>query len=327
MTTHVNTLEKTHKLSELIEYYEVCNRAEGKSPKTITWYSANLRHFRSYLKNRHLPDTLDIIGTKLLREYVLYLLKKTRYENHPYTPAKAELLSAATVHGHVRTLRAFFGWLVAEELIQYNLAKDLKPPKVTRKVVSTLSDEEIGAILNTFNPTNPADARNQTIFMLLFDTGLRIGELINLKMGDTHLNDGFLKVVGKGRKERIVPIGSNAQRALQRYLFRFRGKPVNPVIDNVFLSTGRKPLTENSMKLMFARLAKRSGVSRLHAHLCRHTFATRFLINGGDVFSLQQILGHSTLETVRHYVNLASNHIVIQHQKFSPLDRLNLRKL
>jgi len=228
MSAYLSSQEKTHKLSELINYYEICNRAEGKSPKTISWYSANLRHFRSYLKSRHLPDTLDIIDTKLLREYVLYLLKKTRYENHPYTPAKAGLLSAATVHGHVRTLRAFFSWLVIEGLIQYNVAKDVKPLKVTRKVVSTLSDEEIGAILNTFNPTNPSDARNQTIFMLLLDTGLRIGELINLKMGDTHLSDGFLKVVGKGRKERIVPIGSNAQRALQRYLFRFRPKPINP---------------------------------------------------------------------------------------------------
>ena len=110
-----------------------------------------------------------------------------------------------------------------------------------------------------------------------------------------------------------------------RYLFRFRHEPINPVIQNVFLSASRKPLTENSMKLMFARVAKRSGVHRLHAHLCRHTFATRFLINGSDVFTLQQILGHSTLEMVRHYVNLASSHIAIQHKKFSPLDRLNLR--
>ena len=99
MTTHVNTKEKSHKLFELIEYYEVCNRAEGKSPKTISWYSANLKSFRNYLKSRHLSDSLDTIDTKLLREYVLYLLKKTRYENHPYTPAKTELLSAATVHG------------------------------------------------------------------------------------------------------------------------------------------------------------------------------------------------------------------------------------
>jgi len=141
----------------------------------------------------------------------------------------------------------------------------------------------------------------------------------------TILDEGYLKVMGKGKKEHIVPIGNNAQRALQRYLFRFRPKPTNPVTDNVFLSISSKALTENSMKLMFTRLAKRSGVCRLHAHLCRHTFATRFLINGGDVFSLQQILGHSTLEMVRHYVNLASSHIAIQHQKFSPLDRLNLR--
>jgi len=325
MTTHVNTPEKAHKLSELIEYYEVCNRAEGKSLKTISWYSANLKSFRNYVKSRHLPDSLDTIDTKLLREYVLYLMKRTRYNGHPYTPAKTELLSSATIHGHVRTLRAFFNWLVVEGLAQNNPAKDLKPPKVSRKVVSTLSDEEIGAILNTFS-ISPSDARNQTLFMLLIDTGLRISELVNLKMDDVHMDEGYLKVMGKGKKERIVPIGNNAQRALQRYLFRFRPKPNNPVTNNVFLSTSSQPLTENSMKLMFTRLAKRSGVCRLHAHLCRHTFATRFLINGGDVFSLQQILGHSTLEMVRHYVNLASSHIAIQHQKFSPLDRLNLKK-
>ena len=161
--------------------------------------------------------------------------------------------------------------------------------------------------------------------MILLDSGLRIGELINLKMEDIHTDEGYLKVMGKGRKERIVPIGNNAQKVLQRYLFRFRPKPINPVINNVFLSQSSKPLTENSMKLMFTRLAKRSGVYRLHAHLCRHTFATRFLINGGDVFSLQQILGHSTLTMVSHYVNLASSHVVIQHQRFSPLDRLSLR--
>jgi integrase/recombinase XerC/integrase/recombinase XerD len=143
---------------------------------------------------------------------------------------------------------------------------------------------------------------------------------------DVHMDEGYLKVMGKGKKERIVPIGNNSQRVLQRYLFRFRPEPVNPITDNVFLSASNGALTENSMKLMFARLAKRSGVPRLHAHLCRHTFATRFLINGGDVFSLQQILGHSTLEMVRHYVNLASSHVTIQHQKYSPLDRLNLHQ-
>ncbi len=273
MSTHISNQETVKKLSQCIDYYEVCNRAEGKSPRTISWYSANLRRFRNYLKSRHLPDSIDSIDTKLLREYVLYLMKRNRFEGHPYTPVQAEPLSSATVHGHVRTLRAFFSWLTREGLTQDNAAKDLKPPKVTRKVVSTLSDEEIRAILSTFS-TSPSDARNQTLFMILLDTGLRIGELINLKMEDIHMDEGYLKVMGKGRKERIVPIGNNAQKALQRYLFRHRPKPINPVINNVFLSQSSKPLTGNSAKLMFARLAKRSGVCRLHAHLCRHTFAT-----------------------------------------------------
>ncbi len=123
--------------SGLIRYYEINNRSEGKSPKAISWYSANLKGFRNYLKNRHFLDCLDTIDTKLLREYILYLMKKTRYENHPYTPLKQESLSTATIHGHGRTLRALFNWLEVEGLVHSNPARDLKPLKVTRKVVST----------------------------------------------------------------------------------------------------------------------------------------------------------------------------------------------
>ena len=159
---------------------------------------------------------------------------------------------------------------------------------------------------------------------MLLDAGLSIGEIIRLKIYDLHLDEGIIKVLGKGKKERYVPIGINCQKVLQRYLFRYRSKQNDLQNDYIFLSTNGNPLTENSVKLMFARLARKSGVKRLHAHLCRHTFATKFLINGGDVFTLQRILGHSTLEMVRNYVNLASNHVALQHRRFSPLDRLNL---
>ena len=326
MSTQTSSEKQSKGLSNLIGYYEVCNRSEGKSPKTVIWYSANLRHFHRYLQARHLSDSIGDIDIQVLREYVLYLLKKNKFAHHPYTPEQPEFISAATVHGHVRTLRAFFSWLVREELAENDLGRSLKPPKVPKKIVSTLSDEEIRAILNTLDPRNPCDARNQTILAILLDTGLRIKELIDLRMADLNLDQGFLKVMGKGQRERIVPIGNNAQRALQRYLFRYRPQPAHSGIENVFLSTSGGPLTENTIKLMFARLARRSGVSRLHAHLCRHTFATRFLINGGNVFALQQILGHSTLEMVRHYVSLASSDVTMQHRRFSPLDRLSLHR-
>jgi integrase/recombinase XerD len=118
MSTKKVTSVTVQRLPELIAYYEVCNRAEGKSAKTITWYSTNLRRFGNYLKNKHLSNSIDRIDTKLLREYAFYLQKRTRYDHHPYTPAKEEPLSSATVHGHVRTLRAFFNWLTIEGLIE-----------------------------------------------------------------------------------------------------------------------------------------------------------------------------------------------------------------
>lgn len=324
MSAKLPTL-KVPKFSDLINYYETCNRAEGKSPKTIEWYSENLHRFSSFTKNKHISDSLDNIDIRLLREYVLHLMHRTRYDSHPNNPAQAEPLSSATIHGHVRTLRAFFNWLVREGLADKNVAADLKPPKMVKKVVSTLSDEEIIKILNTVSGSDYCQKRNRTIFMLLLDTGLRIGELVNLKMEDAHLDQGFLKVMGKGKKERVVPIGSNAQKEMQRYVFRYRPKTDDTTCENFFLSRSGMPITDNSIKLTFAKLAKESGVYRLHAHLCRHTFATRLLLNGGDVFTLQQILGHSTLEMVKHYVNLVSSHIVIQHRRFSPLDHINLR--
>ncbi len=327
MATKKTNLAKSHKLSELIAYYEVCNKAEGKSHKMISWYSANLHRFRAYVISRHHSESIDSIDTKFLREYVLYLMARHRFENHPSNPPTNEPLSSSTIHGHVRTLRAFSNWILRENLTDSNIAAGIKPPRIVKKVICTLSNEEIATILRTFNSSSHSQIRNKVIFMLLLDTGLRIGELINLKLDDINIDEGLMKVLGKGKKERMVPIGNKAQKALQSYLFRCRAKPAHLGIDNAFLSVFGTPLTENSVKLMFTRLALESGIRRLHAHLCRHTFATMFLLNGGDVFTLQQILGHSTLEMVRNYVTLASNHVAMQHHKYSPLDRLNLRNV
>jgi site-specific recombinase XerD len=131
-------------------------------------------------------------------------MTKHRFENHPNNPGTSELLSSSTIHGHVRTLRAFFNWLQRENLTNTNLAAGIKPPKIVKKVISTLSDEEITAILHTFNSNSHAQIRNKVIFMLLLDSGIRIGELVNLQLDDIYINDGLLKVMGKGKKERMA---------------------------------------------------------------------------------------------------------------------------
>jgi len=124
-----------------------------------------------------------------------------------------------------------------------------------------------------------------------------------------NLKDGYIKVMGKGSKERVVPIGKFVQMTILNYLNNVRPKFMKGDCNNLFLSPIGKPITVNTIKLMFSRLAKSSGVKRLHAHLCRHTFAINYLLNGGDIFSLKEILGHTTLEMVNHYLHFTSSQI------------------
>ena len=135
--------------------------------------------------------------------------------------------------------------------------------------------------------------------------------MVTVTTKDVHLEDGYLKVMGKGQKERIVPFGSSSQKSL----YHFRPEPVHDGIENFFLTLDGQRLSNNALQLIMKRLGMRSGVKRLHAHLLRHTFAVNYLVNGGDVFTLQQILGHTTLEMVRRYVNLANAHVMTQHKR------------
>ncbi|MFC1870128.1 tyrosine-type recombinase/integrase [Chloroflexota bacterium] len=207
----------------LTKGFILTQRTDCKSPRTIEYYESNLRRFLWYADQQEWSDDVRLINEWHIREFLGYVSGEGNRWGLKGNGSESSRPKATycTVHHYYCVLKAFFNWLVVVEgLAHNNSGKDLKPPRVTRKVVSTLSDEEIGAILNTFS-ISPSNARNRTLFMLLIDTGLRIGELFNLKMDDVHMDEGYLKVMGKGKKERIVPIGNNAQRAPQRYLFRF----------------------------------------------------------------------------------------------------------
>jgi len=203
-----------------------------------------------------------------------------------------------------------------------NRLKYLKLPKAPAMIIYPLSQNEIRLILATINRGSPTGTRNHAILETMLDTGLRVSEVANIKLSGLNLQDGYIKVMGKGSKERIVPIGKHVQMTLFSYVDKARPEPFNPNFDYLFLSRTVKPITPNTIKLVFSRLANKSGINRLHAHLCRHTFAINYLLNGGDIFSLKEILGHTTLEMVNHYLHFTSAQIVVQHHKYSPMDRL-----
>ena len=312
-------------LERLAKHFEAQNRSEGKSPRTVEWYERVLHYFHDYLKEEGYSTTLGDLTLQVVREFVVYLQTREKWHGHPNAHSGDGHLSPTSVNNYVRGLRVFFSWLHREGYTDENILASLKPPKAPVTLVDVLNEDEIAAILNCLDANTSSGCRDTAMIIVFLDCGVRLSELANLKLPDAHIEEGYLKVMGKGAKERIVPIGNMAQKVLQRYIFHFRPEPMRE--DNVFLTLDGGPMSDNAIKLIAARLARKSGVRRLHVHLFRHTFATNYLINGGDVFSLQQILGHTTLEMVRRYVTLASAHVRVQHRKFSPMDRMNAVRL
>ena len=313
-------------LDRAARHFEAYNRSEGKSPKTVIWYSRVLRYFGDYLKEHNLPDQLENLDVEVVREVILYLQSRKKWPDRQCHVAEQNL-RAITVQTYVRALRSFFAWLHREGYTQENILANLRPPKAPQRLAEVLTDDEVARILACLGTETSWGCRDTAILITMLDAGLRLSETANLSMANAHLDEGYLKVMGKGAKERIVPIGGLAQKALLRYVYHFRPQPLNTAQDNLFLTLEGTAMSGNAIQLMMSRISRMSGVKRLHPHLCRHTFATNYLVNGGDVFTLQQILGHTTLEIVRRYVNLSSAHVRIQHRKFSPMGRMKLGTL
>ncbi len=301
-------------LDKLVLHFCQCMKAEGKSPATIRWYSEMIRSFISFLLAVDRKAVLGELSLENARDFIIHEQQRQ--------------LSPFTVQAKVRALKGFSSWLFGESYLPDNLLAYLKIPKAPTKLIEPLTTEEIDSLLSVQNPLTAIGSRNLAILITLLGTGIRESELSNLRDDDSHIEEGYIKVMGKGSKERVVPLGAVVQKILWRYIFHFRPEPESETDNYLFLTMDGKKLRSNAIKLLLSRWGKRAEVPRLHAHLCRHTFATNFLIhNCGDVFRLQQILGHSTLEMVRRYVHYASTESMIQGQVSSPLDRMGIKKL
>jgi site-specific recombinase XerD len=325
MVTKTITLVKAVEeptIGELVRRYAQSNRADGKSPKTILWYREMLNQLLEYLNARQNPSYIATFTMDTVREYILYLRQRPKFRGHPYTPEQIKLLSPRTVQCHVRALKAFSSWLFAEKYTVDNRLRNLKLPKAPANMVEPLTPEEVRIIISNIDKNSPSGLRNHAMLLTMLDGGFRASEEANINLGQVNFEGGYIKVLGKGSKERIVPIGKVTQKALWQYITLSRPKPIIDDCDKLFLSSCGCPITVNTIKLLFSRLARISGVRRLHAHLCRHTFAINYLLNGGDIFSLQQILGHTTLEMVRHYLHFTTAQVTALHHKYSPMDKL-----
>jgi integrase/recombinase XerD len=314
-------------LRALLDTYQVQARTEGKSPNTLRVYTTALSILQRFLERKGFPVDVTEIGPEELREFIGYLQNTRAFMEHPFTGPQKKGLTGHTINCYLRAVRAFWSWLLAEEFIEVNPFDRIMIPKPPKKVITPFSEEQVRALLNTIDTRSAIGFRDWTIILTLLDTGMRVSELTDLKMNDVNLAQRCLKVLGKGNKERIVPIGITVQRAIAKYLNKYRPNPLYPLSDNLFLSRDGVPLTPNRIQSMIEKYANSAGITGVRAspHTFRHTFAITYLRNGGDVFTLQRILGHETLDMVRQYVCLAQYDLQEAHLRCSPVDNLKIR--
>ena len=274
----------------------------GNTQKTVQYYSLSVGLYARFAGS----DTpLKEITLTSLRTY--------------YLPLSGRNISSTTIQTYIRALRSFLTWCYQQEYIPVNLSEKFRLPKAQRKAIDVLTDSEVQRLLFCFNLRYLIHLRNYCMCSLMLDSGLRLHEVVTLTIEHTHLPEGYIIVDGKGNKQRVVPLGMNTRKYLFRYLSR---RPGCASTDRVFLMSNLEPVTDATLRQMFRKLKKRSGIPRLRAHLLRHTFATRYLENGGDMYALQQILGHTSLEMVKKYVHSTTRKIVPKFPEFSPLDNL-----
>jgi len=306
--------------SDAIAQYRTCARAEGQSPKTVKETVACVRRFSQFLGG---DPTLGDIGTGELRRFILALQKREAYAQHPYTRPQKRALSPETIATYVRSIKNFFAFLAREKIIPANLIAAVRVPRTPERIMPILTEAEIVSLLGETRVVGRMDTgyRDKALMLTLLDTGLRISELCGLRDSDVDLEGGVLKVMGKGQRERHVPIGAKVGKALGLYQW---ARPQAVGTDKFWLTEDGRPLTPGRIAKRLKHYAEKAGLkgAKVNPHSWRHTSAVFYLRNGGDIFTLQKKLGHKTLEMTRRYANLADSDVKAAHLSHSPADKL-----
>ncbi|HOK21231.1 MAG TPA: site-specific tyrosine recombinase XerD [Bacteroidales bacterium] len=292
-----------------------------------------LKSFRKYLllDKRNSPNTIDAYlrdVSKLINYFNginKSFISANLYDLEQFVSFLSELgLESSTLARIISGIRAFYKFLQEEEIIEDNPAEQLDTPKITRKLPEILSIEEIEQILSVIDLSKFEGHRNKAIIEVLYGCGLRVSELINLKMMDYFADESILRIIGKGDKERYVPIGSKAKNALYYYIEYSR--PHYPMVTQyqqyIFLNRRGKKLTREMIFIIVKDCAAKAGIQKnVHPHTFRHSFATHLVENGADLFAVQEMLGHSSITTTEIYTHVSMSYLRDVIDNFHPRNK------
>jgi len=289
-------------LTDAVAEFRLHQRVSRHSAKTLQHYDHSFSKLAAWLVLEGL-ERVDTLEPRHLRAFLLWL-------------GEAGTLNANSIHGVMRDTRAFFNFLEAEGLILQSPMRRVKMPRLDRTILPAFTEDEIRALERATDGKGPRDVRNRALILLLLDTGLRLNECASLRLGDVDLATGHVKVMGKGRKERVTRLGGRALKAFLRYLRHRGGQTGEPLWVGV-----RGPMTALGIAETLEKLGKRCLV-HAHPHKFRRTCALLMLRSGADVFSVQHLLGHADLAVLRRYLAQTEADVTRVHELHSPVDGL-----
>ena len=282
------------------------------SENSIQSYSLDLQKFFSYLDDIALLHSVAEITEEKILDFLKYLKK--------IESKKEEKFSDKSIARITSSLRSFFKFLESENEIQKNPFENIDSPRISRELPDVLSIEEIDSIFSGPDTSDKLGLRDRAILETMYASGLRVSELISLEIPDIFFEEEFLRVTGKGSKERIVPIGKSALKFVSDYISGSRSKLKQPHSDNVlFLNFRGRKLSRMTVWNIVRKYCDMAGIKKdVHPHTLRHSFATHLLEGGADIRIIQEMLGHSDISTTQIYTHIDKEYLIEVHKSFHP---------
>ncbi|MCC4213249.1 site-specific tyrosine recombinase XerD [Leeuwenhoekiella parthenopeia] len=292
--------------------------------KSLTDYTIYLRLERGLSENSVLSYRLDIEKLiKWIEEYTItqtpVSIDRDTLQDFIYHAAKE--LSARSQARLISGLKGFFEYLIFEDYRKDNPIDLIESPKIGRKLPDTLSEDEIDQIISSIDLSTPQGERNRAILETLYACGLRVSELVSLKLSDLYFKEGYILVTGKGNKQRFVPIAASTQKFINIYKdeIRVHQKPQAGYSDMLFLNRRGKSLTRAMIFSIVRNQTQEAGIrKKISPHTFRHSFATHLLENGADLRAIQQMLGHESITTTEIYMHVDRSHLAEMVNRFHP---------
>lgn len=278
----------------------------GLSQNSIDGYSRDVKKLITFLETTNNNVSPTKISNEIVQQFIYEIAKQ---------------VNARSQSRVISGLRSFFDYLIFEDYRKDNPTELIEAPKVGRKLPDTLSEDDINSIIDTIDLSHPQGQRNKTILETLYSCGLRVTELITLQLSDLFFDEGFIRVIGKGNKQRFVPISLHTQKLITIYTNQVRNhiKPQKEFEDTLFLNRRGKQLTRNMIFLIVKDATEKAGINKkVSPHTFRHSFATHLLERGADLRSIQQMLGHESITTTEIYMHVDKTFLKEVVEKFHP---------